>query len=651
MANSSTASSRTKTQSEATFIFSNSNSNLRDSLNNFRGNVGIDTENKGIIISTFENDGNDKMLRLISEKLDSDAYLIDFRLFRSCNMKPKISNNGNNLSLTFSPKSLENRSKNEKFDITVDVKDFRSFISSELYKTEESVDKYLSEKCKTRKNSVNNLKNNFTENIKTFAEKKKELAELNSKLNKHINELESVKTAVFDTESQITDINFLKKSYQTQLKSIASLTNGTNKLISKESQKSVDLREKEMDLGGNLNKKVDEIKNKEEEIIKEKENFHKLIENSKDIENSLIKQQKRLSEEENNLSSVNQNKMKLTYDLKNDKENLKKIKSQEISLNKEIQKLAEVNDEKNKKLKTINKQKVELNASIELEKHEIENIQKQINDLILKKSKTEENLKTKYDQLNLKEDEISKTRIELDSNASQMKNLENKKSNLEEKDEKSTVSSINNLDNQLKFVIENYENTNKRLEKAKMRIDEINTKRQNNDKLSEENKENLNQKTKQYALLQTEKNDLEKRINEISIERKDKENKLRNLRMESTNYKGEISNINKSLSSASDNLETFTSILNDFKTKLDPLNKKHKELLDTKQKLEALVKNLRKEIKGTSNLLKKETPSATIMVDLAEDEAFNNMNSEENTGGPKGHREMKWRQLIDNIIA
>merc|ERR1711957_622790 len=214
-----------------------------------------------------------------------------------------------------------------------------------------------------------------------------------------------------------------------------------------------------------------------------------------------IKQQKRLSEEENNLSSVNQNKMKLTYDLKNDKGNLKKIKSQEISINKEIEKLVKVNDDKNKKLKTINKQKHELNLSIESEKTEIENIQKQINELILKKSKTEENLKTKYDQLNTKEDEISKTRIELDPNSSQMKNFENNKSNFEEKEEKTTVSSINNLENQLKFVLENYKNTNKRLEKAKLKIDEINTKRTSNDKSSEENKENLNQKTKEYARL------------------------------------------------------------------------------------------------------------------------------------------------------
>jgi chromosome segregation ATPase len=651
------SSSRTKTQSEANFIFSNKNSisKFRDSLNNFHGNVGIDTENKGIIISTFENENNDKMLRLISEKLDSDAYLIDFRLFRSCDMKSKLSNNGNNLNITFSPKSLENRSKNEKFDITVDIKDFRSFISSEAYKTQEDINNYLNEKCLKRKSTVNKLKINFTNKINTFTEKKKELSELNSKLNKHLSELENVKTAVFDTDSQINDINSLKNSYQTQLKSIASLTNGTNKLISKESQKSVDLRKKEMDIGVLLNKKVDEIKIKEDEIIKEKENFHKLIENSKDIENSLIKEQKRLSEEENNLSSIYQNKMKLTYDLKNNKDNLKKIKNQENKLNKEIQNLITTSEEKKRSLFSINKQKAELNTSIELEKIEIENIQKQINDLILKKSKTEENLKSKYDLLNLKEDEISKIRIELDSNNSQMKNFENKKLNLEEKEEKTTISNINNIENQLKFINENYENSNKRLEKTKIRIDEINTKRQNNDKLTEENKENLNLKTRQYSLMQNERNDFEKRINDISIERKDKENKLRNLRSESNNYKGEISNINKSLNSANDNLETFTSILNDFKTKLEPLNKKHNELLENKQKLENSVKYLRKEIKEISNLIKKETPSATIMVDLAEDEAFNYANANANEdvliNDSKGNKEIKWRKLIENIIA
>ena len=44
---------------------------LNSKPNNFHGNVGLDVENKGIII-TSPNKNIDKMLRLISEKIYSD---------------------------------------------------------------------------------------------------------------------------------------------------------------------------------------------------------------------------------------------------------------------------------------------------------------------------------------------------------------------------------------------------------------------------------------------------------------------------------------------------------------------------------------------------------------------------------------------------
>ena len=166
-------------------------------------------------------------------------------------------------------------------------------------------------------------------------------------------------------------------------------------------------------------------------------------------------------------------------------------------------------------------------------------------------------------------------------------------------------------------------------------------------KLSQENKNLLSEKNEEFKKLSSEKIDIEKKINEFSTERKDKERKLRNLRLESNNYKNEINNIQKSLLSAQDNLDTFNSIFNDFINKLKPVDEKYKNLLVRKSDVEKEIKDFKGKIKSSSKILKKETPSATIMIDLAEDEAFSSPTEDKNNK----EGAMKWRQLIDNIIA
>jgi len=652
---SSAAHLQSRTRAEANFSFTNLNLKV-NGINNFKGHVGLDAEGKGIVISTTENDSNDKMLRLISEKLDSDAYLIDFRLFRSCDMQPKVSKYGKNLSLTFSPKSLENRSKTEKYDVTVEIMDFRSFISEEKYTTEEQIKDYLYKRCSGRKNAVDTLKRQLLDSIKSFSDKTAALGKVSEKLAVKIAELESLKTAVLDTQAQIKDIDYLQNSYKMQLKSIDSLTNGANKLIRKEGEKQKEFRERENSENKKLQKKLDDIKIKEAEIAKEKELFRKLIDEAKEIENKMIKDQRNLAEEENNLSNINTNKMKLSYDLKNAKTTLKKIKEQQENLNSEIQKLKKITNEKDLKLKSVNAQKAELTDSIESERHEIDNLQKKINELILKKSKKEEALKQKYDSLNNREDEISRLRIEIDSNSSGIKSLEDKKTNLELKEERTTLDDIENIKSQVVSVRASAEKSNTTVEKIKQKLSETNTKRDLINKKSEENKSQISLKTQELTKLQSEKNEVEKRINDSQLERKDKEIKLKNLKSESSNYKNEIANINKSLLSANDNLETFNSILGDFKAKLAPVDEMYNGMLKEKQRIESDIKLFKKEIRSSSAKLKKETPSATIMIDLAEDEAFNSsvLNGEENnlSGKNQGRdSQVKWRQLIDNIIS
>ena len=443
-----------KLSSEAEFQFRNLNKKT-NGIDNFKVNVGFDSEGKGILISSSENDKNDKLLRLISERLESDSYLIDFRLFRSCEMSPKISKYGKNLGLTFSPKSLENRSKNDKYDVQIEIIDFRNFINQEKYQTEEQISGYLKEKCETRKKSVELLKRTLTDSIKTYSDKIKELNKINEKISLKSIEMENLKTAVGDTQSQIKDITYLQNSYRMQLKSIDSLTNGANKLIIKENEKSLEIRKNEGSLNKKLQNLVTELKKKELEITKEKDASHRLIDSSKTVENNLIISQKNLAEEENILSNISSNKMKLSYDLKNMKRNLKKVQENVQNLKNEMESLRKVNDNKNEILKNSHLQKSEISNQIANEKIEIENIQKEINELILKKSKKEESIKTKYDQLNNKEDEISKLKLEINQNNYNVKNLEDKRISLENKDKIITEKELKSLDSQIVSVKEN----------------------------------------------------------------------------------------------------------------------------------------------------------------------------------------------------
>jgi len=70
--------------------------------------------------------------------------------------------------------------------------------------------------------------------------------------------------------------------------------------------------------------------------------------------------------------------------------------------------------------------------------------------------------------------------------------------------------------------------------------------------------------------------------------------------------------------------------------------------LQKKTSYERDIKDVKIRIKNAALRLKKETPSAVIMIDLAEDEAFNTDNLEEEMSSDA---KPKWRVLVDKIIA
>ena len=66
-------------------------------------------------------------------------------------------------------------------------------------------------------------------------------------------------------------------------------------------------------------------------------------------------------------------------------------------------------------------------------------------------------------------------------------------------------------------------------------------------------------------------------------------------------------------------------------------------------KKENLIHTENQKIKELSEKLKKEVPSATVMVDLAQDEAFNNLN--EAISDNSLDTKPKWQTLIEKIIS
>ena len=174
--------------------------------------------------------------------------------------------------------------------------------------------------------------------------------------------------------------------------------------------------------------------------------------------------------------------------------------------------------------------------------------------------------------------------------------------------------------------------------------------------LKEQNnlKDSINKKLSDYNLeidivnnsinnLNKERMDTEKIRSNYSEEIKDNEHKLKNLVKESENYNGEIENIKKSLSSAKENLKTFNSLLADFQKKIAPLDFKQNNFLKLKKELKNGLKLEKADIKEAATLLKKSTPAATVIIDLAEDEALNEFNDH-------SENKAKLKNLIEEII-
>jgi chromosome segregation ATPase len=612
--------------SESTFMLNGDNE--------LKGQVSLDS--RGIVITSSEamQDTND--LKLVSVEKTTESHLIDFRLFRTCNIEAMLLNGA--LRLNFSPMSVENRSKNDNFDIQVDILNYRNVIPKE-YETVEQIGGYLKSLCEARKKVIAQLKDELESAISKFKSSYASISELSKQVHSQTAEVENVKSAIQDAENQIKGISNLKKSYQTELNSIEALTSGASRLITKESTRSKEIQDELEKLKADIKGAQTNAKVKSETISQLKESNRKVIEKSKDVENVIIGLQRDLSEMDGIIAGGKSTKLGLGYDLKAARTHSEELDKSLGGLVTEIQLLDAKSKQNYKRSETANKSKTELESLIQHEKDDIKKIEDQINKLILEKSTKEEILKSSYDKLKAKDEELVNVRLETEQVNSNIKRLSSNRERIQNTEKVELKSKIDKLTSDIDLMNKKEVAFVEKENKLKATLsDNIKTKANLEQMLSRNNKD-IEKLGKEISTISNNRINLEKRISDLTESLNVENKKVNNLRTEAKNYDLERNTIKKSLTIADQNLETFKSIVNEFNAKLNPTQNGYNEIVNKKNTLESEINSYKEKIKTLTQQFRKETPSAVIMLDMAEDQALNEETS--NT---------KWKEIIDKII-
>lgn len=589
---------------------------------------------------------NEKLLKLISEKTEDESFMVDYRLLRSCSGLE--SENKESVTISLSPKSLENRTTNDnlKFKMTFkrDKGAFQNLFDERKFKfnnddsLSERLKKIIESDCEDRKDQIHTLKKSFSSEIENLREKKEALSKINKRLLIKDKEIDSLTVNLNDTKNQISDITNLQDSYSKQLKSLETLRSGTNKLIEAEERKIQEFSEQEHNLNEDSLGLINELKDTEGKYSALKKEYIQLNDEIKEAENNLTNVQRKISENEAKLSDVQSKEIKNNYELQFKEKDKTETESKIKVTSTELESMILKEDQINKDSKRITTDKSELDKEIAKTNDEIKSLEQQINELIISKTKKEESVKNLYEQNRLKEEALSKLSVEKER-------LRITKDELVQKEDKlkSTLEDIINKHlsklNTVKKLLSgesNYYN-NKKTDLKKELVSYIKSKSSSQDKL-DQNTKRIESIEKEIYRIKKSQVDLENSKNEIAMKKKEKESKINNIKNDSINYRNELENITKSLKSSKDNFVTYSSLNQEFKEKVDPLKIKYQELLDKKKELEGDIRSQKKRIKEKAKTIKNEAPSAVIMVDMAEDDALS-LDS--------GH---KWRKLVDKII-
>ena len=610
------------------------------SINDDEQKVYLDKEGRGIMIKSF-NGISDEKLKLVSEKLNPEIYLIDYRLMRNCVFKVKfIGEKGNILNIEFSPRSLEKRPKNHELKIQLNIKNYSKFFP-DLDNKEESIINHIKEQCYKRKESLNLIKKEIINQINVYKERMHKMIDINSKYRSLKNTTEEFELTIKDVKSQITQIRRLKKSYENQKENLEQLMKSSKKLLKKEKVDTNVITNYIVKIKIKLKEnsfKFKELRDKEVEIKNKYKNY---ILSQKDIEGEIINLSKRLSETDQQISSLSRNKLKENYEIHYIESSTKELYARIDEISKQIIKSINKKTENKNKTIFINKNKDDLDKKIQIEKKKIRNIDEQIDELILQKTKIEEQVKDQYTTIRAKEDELTSIDIENEQLNSNIKRLEDKlkssKQNIENIKEKQTYLTQQNNNFQKKLSILNSTRNNLTVEleaneKSKVTIlkkirNLINFTENNNNETS---------------ILENIKFNLEKKISDNNIDLKEKEQNIRNLEREINNYKFDADNIIKTISTFEENKQNVEKILEELKMKILPNKEELIQFMMEKKQNEEILSKSKSKIISSIDILKNKIPELKIIADIIEDEFIN---SDENFD------EKRFLNLVQRIIS
>ena len=261
----------TAAKMKSTNVLRLSNLNVNMSHNNiststsFKAHVMLDENDRGIIISPSSVNSPERYLRLVGEKQDGydETYLIDYRLLRSCDMNVTFSDaDATSLNVLLSLQSLENRSKNKRYELNVELVDYHRMFPNRRMS---DVKKILKSKCEKRKREIESMKRSFIDGYNELHLLRKNMNDIVDKITKEQNEVKKYNTSITDALSQINSISKLNSSYSTQLSSIKAISSSSHRLISSTTAKLKEYNESLIEIENEIDN-ITKVKMKNEDV-------------------------------------------------------------------------------------------------------------------------------------------------------------------------------------------------------------------------------------------------------------------------------------------------------------------------------------------------------------------------------------------------
>lgn len=610
----------------------------------FRAHIMLDEQNRGIIISPSIYNSPEKYLRLVGEKQEGyeDTFLIDFRLFRSCDLPISFSDaDGTNLNILISPFSLENRNKNSNLTINIELINYQqTFPNKKLTEVKDILKQY----CLSRKNEINTYKTQFLDNYKLLLSHKANISKLNALLNEEETKLLKYNSTISNAKNQLHSIQLLNNSYTVQLNSLKSINKGSVNLINDSQSKINELTDDLHKIEGNIINTNDKIDLNDNNIQQHKKEMHTFLVAYQQYENELLTNKKNISVIENDISNLNLKQMRIDLELKEEKSKLNQTEQAINEHNTQILKIQNELYNLTNSISNIKNENIIIQQNINQHKTKMSQIENQITSLLQMKSSLQDDIHKQFNLLISNENKIISMTNQTDNMQTELRRLQNETKILLNNDkvnyinnislfknESTNITNMKDVKNKMLLQLQDKMNNNLHSKtELDMKIHNVNV---TINKLNDTNEKLKREMT--FAL--NEKNNIMKQI-------KDKENKIMNLKGEINDYMNDINTIIKKVGTAEQNMKTLMSIVDEYQHIKQPYESNIMKINQEKNEVESKYKEAIYDLKRISNVLKNNTKSARIVIELAEDEIFNNNNTTINNGN-------KIEAIISKIIS